>query len=89
MLSWQVAQEPTTKLESRLAEANRQHEILQATHASAMETIRLSEAEMVDKSERLEAATVQVILSVQFTGLHNMLNPLWVAHFCRLRSSRN
>ena len=64
MLLWQVAQEPTTKLESRLAEANRQHDLLQATHASAMETIRLSEAEMVDKSERLEAATVQVILSM-------------------------
>ena len=57
---FQVAQGPTTELESRLAEERREHEALKATHASAMETIRLSEAEMVDKSERLETASVQV-----------------------------
>ena len=56
----QIAQGPTTELESRLAEERRSHEALRATHAAAMETIRLSEAEMVDKSDRLEASAVQV-----------------------------
>ena len=56
----QIAQGPTTELESRLAEERRAHGALRATHAAAMETIRLSEAEMVDKSGRLEAASVQV-----------------------------
>ena len=56
----QIAQGPTTELESRLAEERRAHEALRATHAAARETIRLSEAEMVDKSDRLEASAVQV-----------------------------